>query len=326
MVAIMDSARITVTGAPTQFTGMATSIEERAWLMWTRFRESSAHPAAHTEVPGGILTNGSMKTHARFLFPEVAWGDTDAEAVFMEPVYKYLRRSGNAKVIRRRVDGTPYVSEWFLSSEWLAMDEGRGRKTPPTAYEEKRTRAERRLTAAEAGEDRTPMPVTTTKTVRLNIAGRPISEAVSTNARESVRKARLVGHALAPTYCREPGCEALPPFSKPAAIGGHVAMHNRKKRQAAEAQIKADARATRKAARLAIVPSAPVEQPIPLRAPVTGTPVSAVTGVDQAVAMLEAYVASQSPAAAAIARAEAAEAALAEANAKIAAMRAALGM
>lgn len=238
MPTVAETARITtVTGR----TGAIDTPEERAWLVWTRFKEASEGDPTKQKVIGGALVIGQMKAHARFLFPEAPWGNDEAEQDFMRPVYRYLRASGNAYVLRRNIGGSPHMSEWFLSDSW--------RDQPAAAPPKKRRvpdaidKRAAKLTAHEAGEDRAPAPVTvrftepTPKNMRpasvagvLTAAPSTLDTAVILGIPEAEGRGRVnvfgIGTLHANRLAEGWGCPKCPRrFPSYQAVGSHMRVH-----------------------------------------------------------------------------------------------------
>lgn len=136
------------------------SLETKSWLIYTSMMEA-AHRSGEswstpeTDEQGRVITVDSLKRHARSLYPTVDWSDSIASAEFMQPIYRYLRLSGNARIVQRNVGGDPQKAMWSLAPAW-------GEGSPPTKKKVRTyvpTRTEKKVTPTEAGEDRTPEPV-----------------------------------------------------------------------------------------------------------------------------------------------------------------------
>jgi cell division protein FtsB len=170
----------------------ADPIVERSWMIWTAMKEAAERSGSERDAAGNLLFATNLKAHARFLYPDdVNWDDKDAVAAFMDPVYMYLRRHGIAKVVHRNVGGDFTVSVWAVSPRF---DGGTARRLD---LNEGLSKREARLTAAEAGEDREPAPVT-----------------IRTITKED---------GVDSYPCTEPGCDRT--FSSPQARNGHKPSH-----------------------------------------------------------------------------------------------------
>ena len=222
MSTISEIARITVKGAPKGTSG--DSPTERAWLLYTAAMEQALREGVTPNPDGTVVWVGNMKGIAKSLWPEVNWENgTDAEN-WMIPVYSAFRDNGVARVVERNIDKDPTRNRWLLSPTFdVRMD-----KAKVKAYQASYT--EKRLSKAEAGEDREPAPVTVSKTESK--ASKPAQKASKSSKPTEQRRRNddptLVAERTARLTARGefpcPHCSKV--FPSQGAIGGHMKAHN----------------------------------------------------------------------------------------------------
>lgn len=140
---VADVAR--VTGA-VQVTGKGSRPTEdlpgTAWYLWSVVHDEGETTTQDLDGVAGVLWRGSLTAKVAVLWPEL---DRNDQA--RSDITGYLRASGNMICLKRR-DRPPL---WWLTTVWIEA------KHEPTRMPT--TRTERRLTPAQAGEDRLPAPV-----------------------------------------------------------------------------------------------------------------------------------------------------------------------
>lgn len=149
MARIGETARVTAPGA---------NLQDAVGLVYTRMR---ALAAKGTPRDDGHLVNVSLKRLVESLYPHILLLSEVEQKGFISRIQTGLRQSGNARV--DVIGGPGRASTWWVRDYYTTPDviciggrRGSADKEP--------THTERRLTAHEAGEDRTPSPVTVTKT------------------------------------------------------------------------------------------------------------------------------------------------------------------
>lgn len=162
----------------------------QSFLVWKAARGSKKqlrHKMYREGVPGHVF-EGNLTRVILSLWPELS-GKSREERLkaFRADIYQFLRQSGNAVCIDQ--GGIEHKGvKWWIRDEWNAAGSVivLGRLRPTTT--------ERRLTPAEAGEDRPPSPVVVTQ-VSVNSDGTTITMRDG----ESMTTATVAPEAPAPT-------------------------------------------------------------------------------------------------------------------------------
>lgn len=160
MSKIRDIARVTMREARG-----AETVEQQAWLVWRTLRTAcerrgTAEAKAYQGVPGhqlSISLNGVIQA----LWPEWTLMERKEFSDKTQPIYTYLKTSGNARCLRNPGRDSSDLPVWWLRDEWFG---GQAIVVPALHHprDPDRSRREARLTPTEAGEDREPAPVVVT--------------------------------------------------------------------------------------------------------------------------------------------------------------------
>lgn len=143
-------------------------LETRAWALWSAVRKGAAtvsgKPARGPASKGlggiaGYEVEVNLTTKMRNLWSEITQMDKQSQNSFMSEMRSFLTVSGNAVCVRMPgVGGGDHGQPlWWIRDEWNDV------KGIPTFKTLEPTNTERRLTPAEAGENRPPEPVTVKK-------------------------------------------------------------------------------------------------------------------------------------------------------------------
>lgn len=217
---------ITPTGVTIQRNDVEDSLETKCWLIYTammekarrRLDEGRSWQGRTVDPDGRIVTVDALKAHARDLYPTaVDWSDNLQTITFMKPIYKYLRTTGNAIILARNVDGDTTKTAWSLSPEWSSEPAPAVvSRVNKSVRAERAEKNEKKVTAAEAGEDRAPAPVTVRR------APRKPQEVVVTDDKKKYTDADF---AVVEGGFKCPLCEDVRPTR--AAARGHFGSKHR---------------------------------------------------------------------------------------------------
>lgn len=170
MVALGAAARTTVRGEKTAHISFTDPLENRGWAVWHAIRTGKVRVGGEPmmgpadkglqDVPGWAVEI-NMTTKMRDLWQEFAQADNQTKQGFASEVRQFLNHSGNAICLRSPGLGTGPGAKgqplWWIRDEWNDV------KAIGIYRTTELTDRERRLTPAEAGEDRPPAPVTVTQ-------------------------------------------------------------------------------------------------------------------------------------------------------------------
>lgn len=137
------------------------TVEGRAWLVWKVMLGKAQKDGRQHTLNGvdGWTISTTMKQQVRYLWPLVS--EKQALKEFCTPIYQYLKRTHNAYCI----ESSPGRALWWIRTEFNNVDA----IMVPVFRSQKPTRAEKKLTPNEAGEDRAPGEVTVTKEPKVEI-------------------------------------------------------------------------------------------------------------------------------------------------------------
>lgn len=172
MSRIRDIARVTMREARG-----TERVEDKAWLVWRSIRtgiEQAKAPRVEAfgtfEVRKGVdgyRVKVSLNQVILALWPEWSMLDKSELSDVTQPIYAYLKTSGNAVCVQNPGKNSGTVPVWWVRDEWFG---GQAIVVPQTHHPRERSAGvdrrptpEERLTPHEAGEDREPAPVVVTK-------------------------------------------------------------------------------------------------------------------------------------------------------------------
>jgi predicted transcriptional regulator len=195
-------ARYTAKGDRNAHAAMTDPLENRGFALWVSCQgkiKTSKLPLVNGPADRGVGSvkgyevEVNLKRKCFDLWPGLNQMDRASQDSFTSEVYSYLRASGNAICVRKPGLGEHGIPVWWMRAEWNDV------KAVGIFKQTELTDRERRLTPAEAGEDREPAPVTVSKREqqRQNDANRT---AVRTN-RDRILE--LIKGASQPIYQRE---------------------------------------------------------------------------------------------------------------------------
>ena len=161
MARLSSTARVSVSGRDAAEARDA-AIEQKCWMVWARahslLSEGGGKPQSLDGV-AGLAGELNLRGVVSRLWPELSGKDQRPELdAFIAPIYEYLKKSGNARCVLQPAPGSGKRPVWWVRSDWrevLAIHIGMSTRTEESYM----TKQEKRLTPAEAGEDRQPAPV-----------------------------------------------------------------------------------------------------------------------------------------------------------------------
>jgi len=161
MARLSSTARVSVSGRDAAEARDA-AIEQKCWMVWARahslLSEGGGRPQS-LEGVAGIAGELNLRGVVARLWPELSGKDQRPELdAFIAPIYEYLKKSGNARCVLQPAPGSGRRPVWWIRADWrevLAIHIGMSTRTEESYM----TKQEKRLTPAEAGEDRSPAPV-----------------------------------------------------------------------------------------------------------------------------------------------------------------------
>lgn len=169
MAALGAVAKTTVRGERNPHVGFTDPLENRAWAVWYAIRngkvrvsgaakQSSGPSQFGLSAESGWVVEINMTTKMKDLWTEFSQLDKQGQNAFGSEIRQFLRVSGNAACLvvpglTRSAESKQGQPVWWVRDEWNdAKAVGVFRQTELTSRE-------KRLTAHEAGEDRSPAPV-----------------------------------------------------------------------------------------------------------------------------------------------------------------------
>jgi len=157
---IRDIARVTMKEARG-----AETVEQQAWLVWRTLRTACERNGVAVKKVwqdnDGYQLSISLHGVIMALWPEWSMMERREFSNKTQPIYTYLKHSANARCLHSPGRNTTELPLWWIRTEWFG---GQAIVVPAMHHprDPDRDRRERRLTPAEAGEDRVPGPVVVT--------------------------------------------------------------------------------------------------------------------------------------------------------------------
>lgn len=167
MASLGSQAHVRVRGERTALAEFTAPVENRAFAVWNAVRTGKAKvsgkPAKGPTNRGlqdvdGFEVEVNLTTKMRDLWNELAQSDKQSQNSFLSEVRSFLTASGNAVCVRQPGIGSGDHGQplWWIRNEWNDV------KGVPVWKALEPTATERRLTPEEAGETRSPAPVSVT--------------------------------------------------------------------------------------------------------------------------------------------------------------------
>lgn len=163
MARLGQVARYSAKGDRNAHVTMEDPLENRGYALWIACQGKIRTTKAQ-KVPGpadrgvadvmGYEIEVNLKRKCFDLWPGLNQMDKPSQDSYISEIYSYLRQSGNAICVRKPGLGEHGIPLWWLREHWNDV------KAVGVYRQTELTRAEKRLTPEEAGEDRDPMPVT----------------------------------------------------------------------------------------------------------------------------------------------------------------------
>lgn len=191
---------------------------ENSWMLWLAARRVAERQQGTRPAPGGITSPLNVVGIAAELWPTVNWDDHGASTTAINPIYNYLRSSGNAYAVSRKT-GIPNTIEWFLSDAWIVSSKASHNNVVGSHMSRRARGQSPRAKRADALKAKTSQPQA--------VAAVPSSRQIANEAiRGSVgltiiSKAIKTGDPDFPYACPECGQK----FEKWQSVGSHRKVH-----------------------------------------------------------------------------------------------------
>lgn len=213
MAALGAQARMTARGERNPHVGFDDPLESRAWAVWFSVRNGKvrASKAKPTVGPAGIQNapdvtsvvgyrvEVNLTTKMRDLWKEFGSLPKVEQNSFANEIRSFLRASGNMICVRQPGlgGGDHGQPEWWVREVWNDV------KGVPIFKQTELTARERRLTPAEAGEDRPPAPVTVSNGKPKQTPAPTKSSVQEQVASDQAKVAKVIAAAEHPLYQTE---------------------------------------------------------------------------------------------------------------------------